>query len=72
MTTPLLATTLRRADHVRSFHVRVARPDGWEAAEHDDQQVVQQRYADWHRVERTLVRFSREIAELHEQGWRED
>jgi hypothetical protein len=72
MTTALLATTLVRADHVRSFHVRTARPGGWEAAEHDDHRVVQQqRYTDWHRVEQTLVRFAREIAELREQGWRE-
>jgi hypothetical protein len=51
MTTPLLATTLVRADRVRSFHVRSARPAGWEVAEHDDQRVVQQqRHTDWHRV----------------------
>jgi hypothetical protein len=72
MTTPLLATTLVRADRVRSFHVRSARPAGWEVAEHDDQRVVQQqRHTDWHRVEQTLVRFAREIAELREQGWHE-
>ena len=71
MTTPLLATTLVRADHIRSFHVRTARPAGWEAAEHDDQRVVRRLYTDWHRVEQTLVRFARDIAELREQGWRE-
>jgi hypothetical protein len=72
MSTPLLATTLVRAAHVRSFHVRSARLAGWEAAEHDDQRVVQQqRYTDWHRVEQTLVRSAREIAELREQGWHE-
>ena len=72
MATPLLATTLVRADRVRSFHVCTARPAGWEVAEHDDQRVVQQqRHTDWHRVEHALVRFAREIAELREQGWRE-
>jgi hypothetical protein len=72
MTMPLLATTLVRADHVRSFHVRTARPAGWEAAEHEDRRVVQQQhYTDWHRVEQTLVRFARDIAQLREQGWRE-
>jgi hypothetical protein len=71
MTTPLLATTLVRADHIRSFHVRTARPAGWETAEHEDQQVVLRLYTDWHRVEQTLVRFARDIAELCEQGWRD-
>jgi hypothetical protein len=33
--------------------------------------VQQQRHTDWHRVEQTLVRFAREIAELREQGWHE-
>jgi hypothetical protein len=68
----LLATTLVRADHVRSFHVRPARLAGWEAAEREDQHVVQQqRYTDWHRVERAITHFRRKIAVLLEQGWRE-
>ena len=34
-------------------------------------QVLQeQRHTDWHRVEQTVTRFTREIAELREQGWR--
>jgi hypothetical protein len=72
MTTPLFTTTLVRAEHVKSFHVRAARPMGWEAAEHEDQRVVQQqRYTDWHRVEQTLARFAHEISALREQGWHE-
>lgn len=72
MTTPLLAATLVRADHVRSFHVRAARPAGWEAAQFEDQRVVQQRRCtDWHQVELTLFSFAREIAELRELGWRD-
>ena len=72
MTTPLFATTLVRADHVRSFYVRQAGQDGWEAAQFEDQRVVQQlRCSDWHRVELTLFRFAREIAELRALGWRE-
>ena len=68
----LLTTTLVRADHVRSFDVRPARPTGWEALQqHDGQVVRQRRYVDWHRVERTLDRFSREIAQLRKEGWSE-
>jgi hypothetical protein len=73
MKTPaLLATTLVRADHVRSFHAHPAPLSGWEVSEREDQHVVQrQHYADWHRVERALTDFRRKIAGLVEQGWRE-
>ena len=72
MRSTLLATTLVREAHSRSFQIRTARPAGWEAAEQEDQRIVkQQHYADWHRVEHALARFAREIAELREQGWRE-
>jgi hypothetical protein len=68
----LLSTTLVRAAHVRSFDIRSTGATGWEALQHHDGQVVQQqRYTDWHRVECTLDRFGREIAELREQGWAE-
>ena len=70
--TPLLVTTLVRGTHVRSFHVRSAGQAGWEASEHEDQQIVRQgRYTDWHRVEQVLSLFAREIEELREQGWQE-
>jgi hypothetical protein len=72
MTAPLLATTLVRAEHVRSFQVHTARLAGWEASQHEDQRIVHhERHMDWHRVEQTLTRFTREIAELREQGWRD-
>jgi hypothetical protein len=72
MTTPVFDKTLVRDEHVRSFRVRPASPAGWEASECEDQRVVrQQRYGDWHRLERALTRFTREIAELRALGWRE-
>jgi hypothetical protein len=71
MMPPLLAMTLVRNDHVRSFRIRQA-PAGWESSELQDQRIVQQKcHADWHRVEQTLTRFTREIAELREQGWQD-
>lgn len=70
MTVPLLTATLARADRVRSFRVRTTPSGGWEAAELENDRVVRRyRYTDWHRVERTLARFAREIAELREGGW---
>ena len=68
----LLTTTLVRADQSRSFQVLAAPSNGWQATEHQDQRIVQQQhYADWHRVERALAHFAREIDALREQGWRE-
>jgi hypothetical protein len=70
MSTSLLAATLLYADGVRSYEVRRA-SDGWESTERQDQGLVRRRhYSDWHRVERTLKRFSNQIAELRAQGWR--
>ena len=72
MTMPLLDTTLVRADHIRSFQVCRLRPEGWEVAEQEDGRGVRrQLYTDWHRVERALERFAREIAQLRDQGWSE-
>ncbi len=72
MSTHLLAKKLVRAGRVRSYEVRPVSPIGWEASQSEDQHVVEKiRYDDWHRVERTLARFMREIAELREQGWQE-
>jgi hypothetical protein len=56
----------------RHSHVTVWFCADWEASEREGQHIVQlQRHTDWHRVERTLERFGREIEELKEQVWRE-
>lgn len=71
MKTPLLAATLVRADRFRSFQV-CASAAGWESLEREDQRVLhERRHTDWHRVEQTLTRFTREIANLRAQGWRD-
>jgi hypothetical protein len=69
---PLLNATLLRGDQVRSFLIRLARPEGWEAAVYDDLRLVQQHlYTDWHRVEHAIGYFARQISMLHEEGWRD-
>jgi len=68
-TIDLLATTLVRTGHVRSFRVHPVHLAGWEASEREDRQVVQHQYADWHRVERALAHFRRKIVALRERGW---
>ena len=67
---PLFTKTLIRARQVRTFEVAALPNVGWEASERAGVDVIEQRrYSDWHRVERALTRFDREIDELRRQGW---
>ena len=60
---------LRQAGHTRRFAIREA-GGLWEAQmQHDDVIVQRVRYDDWHRVERTMVRFAIEISTLERSGW---
>ena len=69
MTQRVLLKTLVHARHVRSLEVE-ASSDGWQVLERDDERVVQrQQYTDWHRVERRVTRFERDVTELRDQGW---
>jgi hypothetical protein len=62
--------TLVRATHIRSFEVAPLPNVGWEASKRADEHVIQRRrYSDWHRVERVVSLFRREISELRQQGW---
>jgi hypothetical protein len=68
--TPVFAKTLVRACHVRSFEVACAGDAGWEVSLRADETLVERRrYADWHRVERAITRFLREISKLRHDGW---
>ena len=70
--TAVFEKTLVREGEVRSFQIRPAPSAGWESSEADNERAVQrQLLTDWHRVERALARFRREVAELHRQGWRD-
>jgi hypothetical protein len=66
---PVFAKTLVRAREVRSFEVAAAPSVGWQVKERTDQEIREQQLSDWHRVERALLRFTREISELRRQGW---
>jgi hypothetical protein len=65
----VFAKTLVRAREIRSFEVAAAPHFGWQVKERLDENVREQQFSDWHRVERVLLRFSREISELKRQGW---
>jgi len=65
----LFAKTLVHSPHMRSFEIHSTRP-GWEVVEREDERILRhRRHSDWHRVERTRMRFMHEIAELQRQGW---
>ena len=67
---PVFSKTLVRARQVRTFEIAAVPNAGWEARERAGAEVLDQRqYSDWHRVERVLTRFDREINELRRQGW---
>ena len=62
--------SIQRADHVRRYSIRSAGPSGWEVTLEEDRTLRHRAYYhDWHRVERALALFEREVDELTEQGW---
>ena len=67
----MYALTLRFADHVRHYSVARIGPLGWEIRLEADSKLQRlDHYQDWHRVERVLAQFEREVSELQESGWR--
>lgn len=66
----MLSITLHRAEHVRRYSIQPIRHLGWEVTLEEDRTLkYHTRYDDWHRVERALESFRREVAELTAQGW---
>jgi glutamine synthetase adenylyltransferase len=66
----MFTVRLRRADHIRQYSIRSTRTAGWEVSLEEDRRLTRQmRYDDWHRVERALEQFRREVADLAAQGW---
>ena len=67
----MFAFTLRHADHVRRYSVSRSGPLGWEIRLEADARLQRlDHYRDWHRVERVIAQFEREVWELQESGWR--
>ena len=64
--------TLVRATETRSFHVERNPSAGWRTlALANDRIAHEQERTEWHRVERDLARFAREIEQLRRDGWRD-
>jgi hypothetical protein len=61
---------LRHAHHVRHYSITNIGDAGWEVRLEEDRRLSRQfLYQDWHRVERALALFEREVTELTAQGW---
>ena len=71
MTKLVFSSGLTDGSHVRRFNVERAPAEGWHVREERDAEVKQVTYADWHRVERARMTFTREVQELRQAGWRE-
>ena len=57
--------------HTREFSVDALVSEGWEVRVTVDRRVVRHTvYSDWHRVERAIGAFEREVQMLESQGWR--
>jgi hypothetical protein len=62
---------LRHAEHTRHYSITVAKNLGWEVKLEEDHTLRRlDHYHDWHRVERALASFEREVDELQRRGWR--
>ena len=62
---------LQYLDHTRRYSI-AATVDGWEVREERDSKVVrQERYDDWHRVERARRSITSELDDLRSKGWAE-
>jgi hypothetical protein len=61
--------SLQSADHVRRYSI-TANPSGWEVKLEEDREVRRSDlYLDWHRVERAMALFEREVLQLTANGW---
>ena len=62
--------SLRKGGNTRRLIVRSVRDVGWEIRDERDSHVVRRvMITDWHRVERAVAIFSREEADLIDEGW---
>jgi hypothetical protein len=65
----VFSRNLTDGSHVRRFDVEKAPTDGWQIREERDDDVRQVTHRDWHRVERAIMGFTAEAAQLTELGW---
>lgn len=66
----MFSVCLRHADQMRLYFVSRRTSAGWEVKSAENNSLTRHvRYHDWHRVERIIELFRREVADLTAQGW---
>lgn len=61
---------LRQAEHIRHYSITSSEDSGWEVRLEEDEKLRRHDYyQDWHRVERAMALFEREVMELTSRGW---
>ena len=66
----MFSRELTFAGHTRSFRVEALLSSGWEVSVREDSHVIRRScYSDWHRVERAISAFEREVSALEAEGW---
>jgi hypothetical protein len=66
----MFTRSLRHADRVRRYSIRSVGASGWEVRLEEDRVLRRlDHYHDWHRVERALAAFEREVLDLTASGW---
>jgi hypothetical protein len=61
---------LHQAEHTRDYSIASTGTEGWEVRLEEDRKLRRlDHYRDWHRVERALASFEREVEELTARGW---
>ncbi len=67
----MFARELHKDNHVKRFLIQEKRTGGWEIRVEEDDAILRKIcYTDWHRVERAMFGFSRQIDALEQTGWR--
>ncbi len=65
----MFSICLRHADQMRRYSIS-GHSGGWEITSAENDTLTRHvHYHDWHRVERVLALFRREVADLTAQGW---
>jgi hypothetical protein len=67
----MFSISLRNAEHTRKYSIAALNPAGWEVTREQEGELTRRVYHDWHRVERALALFHREVGQLTQHGWRE-
>jgi len=67
----MFSIMLRKAGKTRRYSISSLGKSGWEVILEGEAETRRVFYTDWHRVERALASFKREVSELIELGWQQ-